>query len=218
MNPSTITLHIPQRSKLAGKLDFLQMFSGILLILFLWAHMLLVASVIISPNLMNGIAWLFEATYMAQIGGPAIFALMLLHFILAARKMPFATGEQRAFIRHAGMMRHKDTWMWIVQVITALGILVMASIHMYVVLSDLPITAQKSAARIQNGGWLPFYLFLLPLAELHVGVGFYRIGVKYGLITRANRNWYQRAENSMLIGFIAVGLLTLVRFMFLDFS
>lgn len=216
MNSSTVTLHVPQRSKLAGRLDFLQMISGVLLILFLWAHLLLVSSVILSPRLMNAIAWFFEATFMAQIGGPVIFALMLFHFILAGRKMPFRTTEQRAFLRHAGMLRHKDTWMWVAQVVTALIILVMASIHMYEVLTDLPITAQKSAARIQHGGWLSFYLILLPMAEIHVGVGFYRIGVKYGFITRENRKWYQRTENAMMIGFIAVGLLTLVRFMFLD--
>ncbi|MFV0423225.1 succinate dehydrogenase/fumarate reductase cytochrome b subunit [Oleidesulfovibrio sp.] len=215
MNSSTVTLHVPQRSKVAGKLDFLQMLSGVLLILFLWAHLLLVSSVILSPRLMNAIAWFFEATYMAQVGGPIIFALMLFHFILAGRKMPFQTNEQRAFIKHAGMLRHKDTWLWLAQVVTALVILVMASIHMYVILTDLPITAQKSAARIQHG-WLTFYLLLLPMAEIHVGVGFYRIGVKYGFITRENRRWFQRAENVMMIGFIAVGLLTLTRFMFLD--
>ena len=215
MNSSTITLHAPAKSKTQGRLDFFQMISGVLLILFLWAHMLLVSSVIISPGLMNAIAWFFEATYMAQVGGPLIGILIFAHFLLAARKMPWKTSESDAFIKHSIMMKHRDTWMWLAQVVTALIILIMASIHMWVVLTDLPISAVKSAARIQHGGWLLFYLILLPVAETHVGIGFYRIGVKYGVITKDNRTWYKKKEYALMGGFIFIGLITLVRFMYL---
>ena len=62
-------------------------------------------------------------------------------------------------------------------------------------------------------GWcyLPFYLVLLPLAELHVGIGFYRLGVKYGFITRSTRSRWQRGEYMMMGGFVAIGLMTLLR-------
>lgn len=215
MTSSTITLHAPAKTKSQGRLDVLQMLSGVLLILFLWAHMLLVSSVLISPSLMNAIAWFFEATYMAQVGGPLIGLLIFTHFLLAARKMPWKASESEAFFKHSVMMKHRDTWMWLVQVGTALLILVMAGIHMWVVLTDLPISAVKSAARIQHGGWLPFYLILLPIAEIHVGIGFYRIGVKYGVITTDNRAWYKRRENALMGGFIFIGLITLIRFMYL---
>lgn len=200
---------------LAGCLDFMQAVSGVLLILFLWAHMILVSSVVLSPALMNSIAWFFEKTYMAQVGGPIILLLMVFHFILAARKMPFRTGELRTFWDHARMMRHKDTWLWLVQVATAIVILVLASIHIYTVLSTLPITAVKSAERVQNG-WLLFYLCLLPMAELHVSIGFYRLGVKYGYITRIRRGRFQSVEYWMAGTFIVIGLLTLARLWFLS--
>ncbi|MFV0423179.1 succinate dehydrogenase/fumarate reductase cytochrome b subunit [Oleidesulfovibrio sp.] len=218
MDNATVTLHAPQRSQVAGWLDVMQMATGMLLILFLWSHLILVSSVIPTPRLMNAIARFLEATYMAQVGGPMIFLLMFVHFILAGRKMPFRTNEQQTILKHMAMLRHRDTWLWAVQIGTALIILIMASIHMYVVLSDLPITAQKSAARIQFGGWLPFYLVLLPVAELHVGIGFYRIGVKYGLITREKREWYKRAEYIMVAGFVGLGLLALMRFRFLELA
>ena len=192
------------------RMDFLQAVSGVLLILFLWAHLCMVSSVVISPKLMNALGWFFEATYMAQIGGPCIFVLMLVHFVIAARKMPFNAGNLKTFYDHCAMLRHKDTWMWLVQVATALAILVMGSIHMYQVLTTLPITAANSAARVQ-GGWLPFYIVLLPLAELHVGIGFYRLGVKYGFITRGNRIFWRKAEYAMLFGFILIGGLTLLQ-------
>ena len=197
-----------------NRLDFVQALSGALLILFLWAHLILVSSVIISPALMNWIGWFFEVTYMAQIGGPIIFLLMVYHFLIAARKMPFRAGELCTFWENAKQLRHKDTWLWLVQVGTAVVILVMASIHMYTVLSTLPITAARSAARVQEG-WLPFYLLLLPMAELHVGIGFYRLGVKYGYITRETRARWQRNEYAMTGIFIVIGLLTLARLYFL---
>lgn len=215
MDASTLTLHVRKNGAGVGRLDVMQMLSGVLLIVFLWAHLMLVSSVLISPKVMDAIAWFFETTYMAQVGGPLIGLLIFTHFLLAARKMPWRAQESNAFIKHSVMMHHKDTWLWLAQVVTALLILVMASIHMWVVLTDLPITAVKSAARIQSGTWLPFYLVLLPLAEIHVGIGFYRIGVKYGYITKANRKWYQRLENYMMIGFISIGLITLIRFLFL---
>lgn len=200
--------------RLSGRLDFLQALSGVLLILFLWAHLILVSSVIISPAWMNGLAWFFEATYMAQLGGPLVLLLMVFHFVVTARKMPFRTGELGAFWKHARMLRHKDTWLWLVQVVTAIVILIMASIHIYTVLSTLPITALKSAGRVREG-WMTFYLFLLPMAELHVSIGFYRLGVKYGYITRESRGKFQRVEYYMAGTFIVIGLLTLLRFFYL---
>ena len=198
-----------------GALDWLQMLSGASLILFMWCHMLLVSSVVISPDLMNAIAWFFEATFMAQVGGPLIFLVFLLHFVLAARKIPFRMDGQKTIWQHAKMMHHTDTWLWVVQAVSAMFILVMGSIHMWVVLTDLPITAVKSAARIQSGFWAVFYLLLLPLAELHVGIGFYRIAVKWGFVKDKDRPRFKRGENIVTLTFIGIGLITLIRFLFL---
>jgi fumarate reductase subunit C len=190
--------------------DWMQMLSGAALVLFMWCHMLLVSSVIISPKLMDAIAWFFEATYMAQVGGPLIFLIFIGHFILAARKIPFTANAQEIAWAHAKMLRHRDTWLWIAQVVTAMAVLIMGAIHMWVVLTDLPIQAAKSAARVQSGGWLWFYLILLPLVELHVGIGAYRIRVKWGFITRENRGKAKKIELIMLCGFVIIGVITLM--------
>lgn len=198
-----------------GVLDWAQMLSGAGLIAFMWMHMTLVASVVISPDIMNAIAGFFEATGLAQVGGPLVFLLFLTHFALAARKIPFRLEGQKTIWEHAKLLHHTDTWLWVVQVVSAMIILIMGAIHMWVVLSDLPITALKSAARIQSGAWLFFYLLLLPLVELHVGIGLYRIAVKWGLAGRAQRKGLKRGENLLTLIFITIGLLTLVRFWFL---
>jgi len=194
-------------------LDWLQMLTGVLLILFMWCHMILVSSVIISPRLMNSIAWFFEATYMVQLGGPAIFLVFLMHFILASRRIPFTATDQQTIWSHAKFLKHRDTWLWLVQTSTAIIILIMGSIHMWVVLNDLPITAAKSAARVASHGWTLFYLILLPAAELHVSIGFYRVGVKWGFVSAVTRPKAKRMEYILFCVFTLIGLLTIILFL-----
>lgn len=207
---TTAYAHAPTRS--AAYLDWLQMLTGVGLILFMWSHMVLVASVNLGAGAMNTIARFFEDTYMAQVGGPMIGATFLLHFILAARKVPFRVEQQRVIWKHSRVMHHGDTWLWIIQAGTAMIILIMGVTHMWTVLTDLPITAAKSAARIQGGFWMVFYLILLPMVELHVGIGFYRIAVKWGFIRRKERKGFKRFENVLTAIFILIGLITIIRF------
>ncbi len=210
------TIYVRTPSGVAAYLDGLQMLTGVGLIMFMWTHMILVASVNLGADAMNTLAQFFEDTYMAQVGGPIIAFTFLLHFILAARKVPFRAEQQSTIWKHSRMLRHTDTWLWLVQATTAMLILIMGSIHIWTILSDLPISAAKSAARIQGGFWLVFYLILLPMVELHVGIGFYRIAVKWGFIKRKKRKGFKRFENILTGIFILIGLITIVRFMTLS--
>ena len=94
------------------RLDFWQAASGALLALFVCVHLLLEGSVVISPALTNGIAWLLEATFLTQIVAPLIVLLVIFHFWIAARKMPFRTNELGIFVRHSRSLREADTWLW----------------------------------------------------------------------------------------------------------
>lgn len=199
-------------------LDLFQMLTGVVLVAFMWAHMVLVASINLDlggGRVMNAIARFFEATYMAQIGGPVIACIMFAHFIFAARKIPFRAREQKAIWKHSVRFHHLDTWLWVIQAATAFIILIMGSIHMWTVLTALPIRAAKSAARIQGGWWLAFYLVLLPMIELHVGIGVYRIGVKWGFIKRADREAMHGFENKLTLTMIGIGLVSLFTFLVL---
>jgi fumarate reductase subunit C len=51
--------------------------------------------------------------------------------------------------------------------------------------------------------------------ELHVSIGFYRIGVKWGFIKRQNRSQAMKAKNILFGIFMFIGLTTLLRFYFL---
>ena len=207
------TIYVPAPSRTSAYLDWLQMLTGAGLVLFMWCHMVLVASVNLGADVMNALAIFFEETYMAQVGGPMIGFTFLLHFILAARKVPFRMEHQATIWKHSRVLHHTDTWLWLIQAFTAMVILIMGSIHMWTVLSTLPITAAKSAARIQGGFWLVFYLILLPMVELHVGIGFYRIAVKWGFIRRKTRKGFKKFENILTGIFILIGLITIIRFL-----
>ena len=209
------TMYVPAPSRISAYLDWLQMLTGAGLILFMWSHMIMVASVILGPGVMNALAGFLEEYYMAQVGGPIVAFIFLLHFILAARKVPFRTEQQSTIWKLSRQLRHTDTWLWMIQAFTAMIILIMGSVHMWTVLSDFPITAAKSAARVQGGFWLVFYLILLPTVELHVGIGFYRIAVKWGFVRRKRRKGFKRFENILTAIFIAIGLVALARFWFL---
>jgi len=201
----------------AAYLDSIQMLTGVGLILFMFSHMILVASIHLSPEVMNTIAGFLEDTYLAQTGGPLIGLVFLGHFVLAARKVPFRSREQRTIWAHSKRLHHLDTWLWVVQAATAMIILIMGGIHLWTVLTNLPMTAAKSAARIQGGYWLVFYMILLPLVWLHVGIGFYRIGVKWGVITRVRRRFSTLFIYLLTLVFILIGAITLYTFYVIPF-
>ena len=168
------------------RLDFWQAASGAVLALFICVHLVLEGTVVISPTITNGIAWLLEVTWLAQVAAPVIMLLILFHFYIAARKMPFRANELCVFVQHSKGLKELDTWLWLVQVFTAIVILVGAFYHVYSVMTDLPINVAGSAKRLHSG-WLAFYVIFLPCVILHTGIGVYRLAVKFGVCVKATR-------------------------------
>ncbi|PIE68742.1 MAG: succinate dehydrogenase/fumarate reductase cytochrome b subunit [Deltaproteobacteria bacterium] len=213
---SDTTMHIQSPTRTSAVLDWLEVLSGIGLVLFIMGHSLFVASVIFGAGTFNGLAGFFEDTGLAQVGGPVIGLVFLLHFVLAARKIPFRAAQQRVIWKHARMMRHEETWLWLVQAVTGMLILLMGSIHMWVLLNDLPITAEKSVALLYSGTWLWFYLFFLVFVAMHVAVGIYRAGIKWGYIRRENRAAMKKYAYIFAGALVAIDLVSLFRFYFLS--
>ena len=211
----TVSVGSLSKTTLSGRMDFAQAATGVILALFTLMHLVFVSTVLLSPSIMNGLGWVLEELYLAQVGGPIILLLMVAHFILAARKMPFQVGSLPVFFRHAKAMKHCDTWLWLAQVVTAVVVLVMVSIHVYVILDTLPIEAAKSALREQSG-WTPFYFVLLVCVGVHLSVGLFRVGAKYGFITEANRAVWTKRMWCLIGAYIALGCLTMIRFHYIS--
>lgn len=204
----------PGASGRAAGLDWMQMLSGLFLALFMLLHTFFIASVIFGAKAFDSLAGFFESTYLAQIGGVFIGLVFLFHFVLAARKIPFTSREQAVVSRHALLIMHADTWMWVVQAVSGMLVLLMGSVHMWVLLNDLPITAEKSVHLMHQGLWVWFYLLFVFLVFAHLGAGIYRIGVKWGFIRRFNRAGMKKGIYIATILFILLDLVSLCIFYF----
>ncbi len=199
---------LPSISK---RLDFMQALSGVLLILFIFGHLVFVSTVLVSPKFFDFVAWLFEELFIAQITGPFIFLLVLFHFLVAARKMPFRQGEFLAFCRHAKDLPHWETRAWLWQIVTACIIITLAFTHIYEVMTDLPITASKAAERVQSDGGTLFYVVLLLAVWLHTGVGIFRLAVKYGFVKAASKEKFTKYLAILVVVCVLLGFITEIR-------
>jgi len=200
---------ISRSPRTAAILDVLEAGSGLALALFLWMHMLFVATIFFGTETFDGIALMLDEYYLSYAGIPPLVAVFFLHFFLAARKIPFAWREQRVIWKHAGLLAHKDTWTWVFQAVSGMAILILASIHFWVVLTAWPIEASLSVFRVGRMPQFAFYLVLLFLGELHAGVGLYRLAVKWGWPSRKRANLLLEIISAV---FLVLGLWALLMF------
>jgi len=124
-----------------------------------------------------------ERTYLLHTLAPLLIVLIIAHVLLAARKLPSTAQQQLSLVRHLRSLWHFDTWLWAIQIVTGLALLSLVSIHLWEVLTDLPIEAAKSGDRVRQ----TLFLFSAPftvLVQVHLGAGLYRIAVKWGLLAR----------------------------------
>jgi len=180
-------------------LELAGLVSGLLLVTFLWVHAFLNATVILGAPVFDGMARFLERYYLSPVGIGLGLLVGLIHVLSVARRIPTGYREQRSLWRVARKLRHADTYAWILQVITGLIILVLASTHIWVVLADWPLQAAKSAFRVQTN-YLSFYIILLLVAEYHAGAGIYRQFVKWG--------WFRRRSVALAVGTAVALILT----------
>ena len=225
----------PQRSKSGTRiavqrgpawLDLAQGVSGLLLVLFMWAHMFFVSSILLGADAMYAVARMFEGEFLfgrpypilVTAAAAGVFALFALHAVIAIRKIPGSYREYRQFWRHASAFRHGDTVLWLVQVVTGLVLMFLAFAHLYQMMAHpADIGPYASADRVWSERWWPFYLVLLVMVEIHGGIGLYRLALKWGWVntTRgsAGRRKLRRVKWGITVFFLVLGLLTLAAYM-----
>ncbi|MCF8566794.1 hypothetical protein LLE49_18905 [Alicyclobacillus tolerans] len=185
--------------------DFLveavQMVSGLLLVLFLWVHMLFVASIWLGVGSFNTLAGFMDKWGLLPLTIVFLVIVFLSHIGAVMRRMPRQYAEQRVVWKHAKLIHHKDTWSWVFQSITGSAIIILAIVHIAIV-SFAGINAHLSSLRVQTTGFLIFYVVLLLLSEYHASVGLYRIFVKWGFV---NRHSMKRVLNVISLLMIVIG-------------
>ena len=199
--------------------------SGLLLALFMWGHMVLVGSILTGERGFNWLAGMLEDYYIAQPTVLAIFALFLVHAVLAGRKIPAQLAERRQMIKlgrdlkaSSGFDPHVESLLWIWQVRTGMIILVLGSFHLILLGMDTltplfgerpGIEAITSMARVRAGLWLP-YAILLICVEFHAGVGLYRLAIKWGSGAFLTRKTLRVLEHLLLWFFLGLGVVVLL--------
>ncbi|RLT95995.1 MAG: fumarate reductase cytochrome b subunit [Ketobacter sp.] len=178
---------IPSNSRWPARLDLLQSASGLALALFMWVHMFLVSSILISNDAMYAVAKLFEGYYvfgrsypwLVSAAAAAILVLIMLHAALALRKFPQSTRQYQLFLGHKNRMHHPDTTLWWWQVVTGFLLFFLAPMHLFGMFSQPDqIGPYASSYRVYSTHW-PLYLILLFAVELHGAIGLYRLAIKW---------------------------------------
>jgi fumarate reductase subunit C len=205
-------------------MDLLQSVSGLILGLFMWLHMFFVSSILLGNDAMWVVARFFEGYYffgkplpwLVSLFVAGIFGLFVLHAWLAVRKFPTHWRQHAEYWRHMRDMRHEDTTLWFVQVITGFGMFFLAPVHLYLMMTHPELIGPfESADRVWSGRMWPLYLVLLFLVELHGSVGLYRLAVKWGGFADGDgaRRKLKRLKWAFTLFFLALGLLTLAAYM-----
>ncbi len=176
-------------------MDWAQSVSGLLLGLFMWGHMAFVSSILLGHDAMWIVTKAFEGYFVLghsvpllvsfAVGG--VMALLLLHAFLAMRKFPASARQYGVFTEHRRTLRHGDTTLWWVQVVTGFALFFLAFPHLFqMLMHPADIGPFQSGDRMWSGRWWPLYLVLLVAVELHAGIGLYRLAVKWQWFTGAD--------------------------------
>jgi len=212
-------------SRWPARLDVVQSASGVLLVLFMWAHMLFVSSILLGKQAMWTVTKLFEGYFffgrslywIVSAVVATIIALVVVHALLAVRKFPIDYRQFRTFRGHMRMIRHEDTTLWFWQVFTGFALFFLASVHLYVMLTRPDrIGPFESADRVWSEHFWPLYILLLLAVELHGGIGLYRVAVKWGWLGAHDANGARRRRKRLKWGitaaFLVLGFATLAAY------
>ncbi|MCJ7592623.1 MAG: hypothetical protein MUO51_14860 [Woeseiaceae bacterium] len=210
--------------------------TGLALALFMFGHVVLVGSILTGERGFDWMATMLEDYYIAQPTIAAIFALFIVHAIVASRKIPAQLDERRRMIalakglKNAGrdkvpsrrdnspFVPHLESMLWIWQVRTGMVMLVLGSFHLVLLGMDIftplfgdhaGIESSTSLARVAAGLWLPYGILLL-CVEFHASVGLYRLAVKWGSGFLPHRRHLHRIEQVIFWVVLGLGAITLL--------
>jgi len=216
-----------KKSRIPARLDFAQSGTGLILGLFMWVHMFLVGSIILGKGSFNFVAKTMELAFLSDTGHGfpiavffavlTIFTLFIIHALLGVRKFPISWKQHQIIRDQMKMMKHTDTNLWYIQVVTGFIMFFAGSVHLYIMLTHPgSIDPYMSADRIVSGHMWPLYLILLICVELHGTIGLYRLCMKWGWFSgkdaKKSRQTLKKMKNKATIFFLTIGILALFVF------
>jgi len=215
-----------KKSRMPAKLDYIQSATGLILGLFMWGHMLLVSSILISKDFMYGVTKFLEASFIVDGGSPilvsiaalVIFIIFITHAAMGMRKLPGNFKQYQVMKAHADNMDHEDTKLWFIQAFTGFAMFFLGSIHLYIIMTNSDaIGPYASADRVWSEWMWPLYILLLLAVEFHGTIGLYRLAVKWGWFDgddpKAARAKLKTWKKALTYFFLILGFATLAAYM-----
>ena len=221
--------------KTPARLDFIQSSTGLILGLFIMGHIMFEASILISTEMMYKVTIMFEGYYFFGETYPGIVSffaafigsIFILHAGMAVRKFPASYRDYKIIKEHTVRMKHEDSYLWMVQVITGFMMFFMGSVHLYIMLTQPSnIGPYASSSRVVDEFMGPLYFMLLIAVISHAFIGMYRLWMKWGIMesknTKVSRARFKLLMKTMIILYITVGMASLAKYTYIginhDFS
>ena len=215
-----------KKSRVPAKLDYFQSASGLFLGLFMWGHMLLVSSILVSKDFMYGVTKLLEGSFLIEGGSPIIvsifafiiFVVFIAHAAMGLRKLPGNFKQYEVMKAHSDSMDHEDTKLWFVQAFTGFAMFFLGSVHIYIIMTHSDaIGPYASSDRVWSEWMWPLYILLLLAVEFHGTIGLYRLAVKWGWFDgddpKATRIKLKKWKKGLTYFFLILGFATLAAYM-----
>ena len=215
-----------KKSRVPAKLDYFQSASGLFLGLFMWGHMLLVSSILVSKDFMYGVTKLLEGSFLIDGGSPIIvsifafiiFVVFIAHAAMGLRKLPGNFKQYQVMKAHSDNMDHEDTKLWFVQAFTGFAMFFLGSVHIYIIMTHSDaIGPYASSDRVWSEWMWPLYILLLLAVEFHGTIGLYRLAVKWGWFDgddpKATRIKLKKWKKGLTYFFLILGFTTLAAYM-----
>jgi len=222
-------------NRIPARLDFIQSVTGLILAVFIMGHILFEASILISHEMMYRVTIMFEGYYFFGETYPgiisflasAISVIFVLHALVAIRKFPSSYRDYKLIKEHTQRMKHEDSSLWVIQVVTGFMMFFIGSVHLYIMITQpSDIGPFASSSRVVDEFMGPLYFMLLISVVSHAFIGLYRLVLKWGFMegknTKVSRKRFKLLMKIMIALYIVVGLSSLAKYTYIginhDFS
>nr|WP_321268083.1 fumarate reductase cytochrome b subunit [uncultured Sulfurimonas sp.] len=217
--------------KTPARLDFIQSSTGLILGLFIMGHILFESSILISNEMMYKVTIMFEGYYFFGEKYPgiisflaaSIFIIFIVHAGVALKKFPNNYRQYKTMRNHTISMKHEDTSLWVVQIMSGFIMLFIGSVHLYTMMAEPSnIGPLASAYRVVHENMAPLYFLLLLSVVSHAFIGLYRLALKWGFMegenTKISRKRFKFLMKSFIAIYIVVGSLSLTKYIYIGYT
>jgi len=169
--------------------------------------------------------YFFGETYPGIISflAAAISVIFVLHAGIAMKKFPSSYRNFKVIKAHMKEMKHEDSSLWMIQIVTGFMMFFMGSVHLFIMMTEpSDIGPYASSHRVVQEYMGILYFMLLISVVSHAFIGLYRLALKWGFMegksTKVSRARFKFLMKAMIAIYIIVGLSSLAKYTYIGLS